>query len=59
MLGRGWYRLRLPDSYFGMCYDGAQPWQGRGLCGSSVLALCQKEGEQVSASRGKEGAGYE
>lgn len=44
MLGRGWCRLRLPDSYFGMCYDGAQPWQGRGLCGSSVLALCQKEG---------------
>lgn len=44
MLGRGWCRLRLPDSYFGMCYDGAQPWQGRGLCGSSVLAPCQKEG---------------
>lgn len=31
MLGRGWCRPRLPDSYFGMCCDRAQPWQGRGL----------------------------
>lgn len=26
--GRGWCRPRLPDSYFGVCCDGPQPWQG-------------------------------
>lgn len=55
MLGRGWCRPRLPDSYFGMCYDGVQPWQGRGL---SVGALnwhsARREEEQISANRGRE-----
>lgn len=59
MLGRGRGGLGLPDSYFGVCYDGAQPWQGGGL---SVGALyghpARREGEQVPASRGREGAGY-
>lgn len=55
MLGRGWCRPRLPDSYFGMCYDGVQPWQGRGL---SVGALnwhsARREEKQISANRGRE-----
>lgn len=46
---------RLPDSYFGLCYDGVQPWQGRGL---SVGALnwhsARREEEEISANRGRE-----
>lgn len=36
MLGRGWRRPRLPDSYFGSALAGERP-----LCGSFELALCQ------------------
>lgn len=43
LLGRGWRGPRLPDSYFGECSDGAEPWQGSGLCGSSELQACQEQ----------------
>lgn len=54
MPGRGWCRPRLPDSYFGMCCDRAQPWQGRGLYVGALDWHCARsEGEEVSGSEGE------
>lgn len=61
MLGRGWCRLRLPDSYSGMCYDVLSPGRGE----ASLWELCtgtlpegrgsrslQVEGERVLGPSG-------
>lgn len=57
MLGRGWCRPRLPDSYFGMCCDRAQPWQGTGLyVGALDWRSARSKGEEVSEREG-EGSG--
>lgn len=57
MLGRGRHRPRLPDSYFGMCCNRAQPWQGRGLyVGALDWRSARSKGEEVFEREG-EGSG--
>lgn len=53
MLGRGRSRPRLPDSYFGICCDWAQPWQGRGLyMGAMNWRSARSRGEEAAESGG-------